>query len=304
MAAPTYADLENETRLGGFLKRRLQTHSKQTEEIDNPIKIQEVLGGSNQGLYVRGKGTLLQHSINDREILIYLPPTLKKKGDIPLLIVLHGGFGQATQIQNYLGIDPLADQGKFIVTYVDGTKVSRRLPDKFKGWNADGCCGEPMRAKIDDVTHIKKIITYLTEMYGIDPNQVYGTGHSNGAMMTQRMMYETNLYQSAVSISGTLQMEDHSYSYAKGKHLLNIHGTMDDNVPIEGGHTKAGINKQTAYKSQSYSKDLFERSGGQYDLLLLKGADHKPETINAKLIETEHLTLPQKIISYLGLLTF
>lgn len=258
---------------------------------------------ANKGFYKNGNGTLETLTLNDRDFIVYTPVKYSSSDDVkrPLLIVLHGGLGRASQIQNYIGLDPLADQKDFIVAYLDGTKVSRKLSKKRKGWNAGGCCGLPEDSKVDDIGHITNVIDYMESHYNIDKNRVFGTGHSNGGMMTQRIFCETDLYASAVSISGTLQIENASCKAASGKKILNIHGAQDANLPPEGGHTTTGVNKETKYKSQDYAREIYERDGAQYDLLLLEGAEHKPDTINLVLIKTEGMTLPEKIVSYLGL---
>ncbi len=187
------------------------------------------------------------------------------------------------------------------MAYLDGTQVAKKLPPKFKGWNAGDCCGQPQARDIDDISFIRAVIDSMHDAYGINKSHVYGTGHSNGGMMTQRIVCETNLYKGAVSLSGTLQMNVTSCPSARGANLVNIHGAKDANLPPEGGHTIKGFNKKTSYKSQQFSKAVFAKSGATYDLLLLKDADHSPLTLNGVLIEEHGMTLPETIVHYLKL---
>lgn len=274
-----------------FLAKRIL--EKKSEKAANPK-------GSKKGLYIKGQGKSYTQNINGREFIVYIPQKTPPAGQRTALIALHGGFGHAAHLQNYAGLDAVADHYGALVVYIDGTKVAGALPDKFKGWNAGGCCGQPETKKIDDIGLITSVIENLKTQYGVDPRRIYGTGHSNGAMMTQRIMCETNLYQSAVTYAGTLQMDLKSCPNAQGKIITNIHGSEDENLPVNGGHTKKGINKKTNYKSQANTKSVFEASGAQYNLILLQGADHSPETINEKLWETQNIPLPQAIFSYLG----
>lgn len=286
-----HAGERGEGRRAGFLKKLLE---RRMENAHNPA-------GSQESFHTKGAGRTIKETVNGRDFLVYVPPDLPKRGRVPLLIALHGGFGNAGHLQNYLGMDAFADKGGFIVAYLNGTQVAGALPAKFQGWNAGGCCGQPQQKGVDDIGYITAAIDVMKRKYRIDPRQVFGTGHSNGAMMSMRIMCETNLYQEAVVYSGTLQMDVEYCPQASGKRIMNIHGSQDTNLPIEGGHTKDGFNKRTNYKSQAYARELFESSGGVYDLLVLEGADHSPETLNAKLIETEGLTLPEKIVRELGL---
>ncbi len=264
-------------------------------------KKEEENKGSKEGLYTRGKGKSVRETIGDRHFIAYIPTSYDRLTGMPLLIVKHGGFGRAAQIQNYIGLDPFADQYGFIVAYLDGTQVAAKLPAKFKGWNAGECCGQPQIKGVDDIKFIANVIDSMSNKYGLDEGRVYGTGHSNGAMMTQRVICETNLYKDAITLSGTLQMDVKTCPHAKGSRIMNVHGAQDDNLPIEGGHTKAGINKKTNYKSQTYTKNVFSKSGAEYELFLLDGADHSPSTLNEILIKEHGMTLPEKIVDYLGL---
>ena len=298
---PTETHSEERKYKWGQLRENLSEKREIIADNKDSKRGQKVI--ANKGFYKNGNGTLETLSLNERDFIVYTPVKYSSSDDIkrPLLIVLHGGLGRAEQIQNYIGLDPLADQKNFIVAYLDGTKVSKVLPKKRKGWNAGGCCGLPEDNKVDDIAHIANVVDYMQNHYNIDTSRVFGTGHSNGGMMTQRIFCETDLYAGAVSISGTLQIENASCKAAAGKKILNIHGAQDANLPPEGGHTTTGVNKETNYKSQDYAREIYERDGAHYDLLLLEGAEHKPDTINLALIKTEHTTLPQKIVTYLGL---
>ncbi len=219
----------------------------------------------------------------------------------PLLVVLHGGFGNAQQIRSYIGLEPFADRAGFIIVYPDGTKVARMLSEKRKGWNGGECCGLPSITKVDDVAFITHTVDKMITDYGVDRANVYGTGHSNGAIMTYRLMCETNLYRAAVPYSGTLSMNVETCPAARGKRILAIHGQNDLNLPVQGGYTVKGFNKRTNYRSQQFTHDVFTRSGAKFQSLILPGAEHKPETLNAVLLATENVTLPQKIVAFLGL---
>ncbi len=278
----------------GFLGKIIKKKMEQRENENNNK-------GSKEGLYIQGSGKSENLQLGDRTFTLYTPKSFDKTKNRPLLIVLHGGFGSAKQIQNYIGLDPLADKFGFAVAYMDGTQVARKLPEKFKGWNAGDCCGQPQANNIDDVSFISGAIEYMHNNYGIDKSHVYGTGHSNGAMMTQRIICETDLYKDAITLSGTLQMDVKTCTKSKGSRIKNIHGAKDTNLPVEGGHTVEGFNKKTDYNSQESTKSVFAASGTNYELLILEEADHSPATLNEGLINTYGKTLPETIVEYLNL---
>lgn len=256
---------------------------------------------SKQGLNILGAGTAETRKIGARDFIVYTPPSLPPEGARPLLVALHGGFGNGSQIRGYLGIEPYADKYGFMVAYPSGTAVSRALSDNRAGWNGGECCGQPSETNVDDVGFITSVVDTLAANDGVDKKQVYGTGHSNGAIMTYRLLCETDLYRAAVPLSGTLELDVDSCPAAKNKPILAIHGENDQNLPVAGGHTTTGINARTNYRSQEYTRRVFMKSGAAYQLVILPGAEHRPETLNAALLKTENMTLPQTIVHFLGL---
>jgi polyhydroxybutyrate depolymerase len=249
---------------------------------------------------------LITESDEGRTALIYLPATLPASGSRALVVVLHGGLGNAQRIsaqqsESALNMNAVADTAGFVVAYLNGTPVARLLGADKLGWNAGKCCGQPAEKKIDDVAYIQATVHAIASKYGIDRNRIYGVGHSNGAMMTQRMMCETSLFAAAAPISGMLENDARICPPARGKRLMAIHGDDDQNVPIHGGKGSKGISR-THYASQAETAEIWQRSGATYDLHIVKGANHSTEKINMRLVETESTTLVQKIAQYFGLM--
>ncbi len=290
-AAGSLSAQETQPR-AGILKKILQERrERMQEQMDSGA-------ASEESLKTKGSNESKTHAIGDRNFIVYTPAGRDTK-NLPLLIVLHGGTGNAKHIQNYLGMDVLADKHGFVVAYLNGTPASKRMPEMMLAWNAGTCCGQASQNKVDDIGFIKRAIDEMAIIYGIDKSRVYATGHSNGAMMTMRLMCETNLLADATVYSGTIQVQN--CLAAQGKHLLNIHGKKDANLTYDGSPSTQGFYKGKSTRSQAESQALFEDGGGTYELLLLEDADHLPQTINAALIKTQGLTLPEKIAKSLNL---
>jgi len=239
-----------------------------------------------------------------RALYVHLPSALPPKGSRALVIVLHGGLGNADRIvaqrsESGLNLDAVADKYGFVVAYLNGTPVTRMLSGDMKGWNAGECCGRSSGSNVDDVGYIRGAIRVLAGSYGIDPGRVYGVGHSNGAMMLLRLMCETELFAAALPISGVLEIEARSCPAARGKGILAIRGADDGNVPMDGG-TGKGFSR-TNFRSQEYTRQVFVDSGARYSLLVLPGAEHKLETIERALERTEGLGLAEKAVEFFGL---
>jgi polyhydroxybutyrate depolymerase len=242
-----------------------------------------------------------------RSLIVYVPSRLPAPGARALVVVLHGGMGNAQRIEsgqseNGLNMDAVAEKASFIVAYLNGTPVTRRFGADKLGWNAGGgCCGQPAEKNVDDVRYIKSAVEYLTGQYGIDHSRIYGMGHSNGAMMTLRLMCETGIYAAAISISGPLNHESGNCNAARGKRILAIHGAEDANVPISGGRGTKGISG-AVYNSEERSRQSFVNSGASYNLLVMKGADHRLDHIENAIQQAEGLSIAEKAARFFGLL--
>ena len=244
-----------------------------------------------------------ESTFEGRSLIVYSPANLPPAGNRALVIVLHGGLGNAQRIESSqsesgLNLDRMAEKQGFIVAYLNGTPVTRRFgPDKL-GWNAGGgCCGKAAQDNVDDVRYIQEAVTHLTAQYGIDPHRIYGMGHSNGGMMTQRVMCETGLYAAALSISGPLNLEAADCHAARGKRILAIHGIDDRNVPMAGGRGTEGLS-QASYRSEEQSRQSFIRAGASYELQAVAHADHKLDDIAAALEQSEGHSIPEIAVRF------
>lgn len=245
-------------------------------------------------------------SYGGREMIVHQPETLPPTGSRSLVIVLHGGLGNADRIarrqsEGGLNMDAVADKSGFIVAYLNGTPVTRALGDRFLGWNAGGgCCGQSAANRVDDVAYIKGAVEWLIRRYGVDRARVFGIGHSNGAMMTLRLICETGIYAAGVALSGPLNLDVAACPAAHGARILAIHGEADENVPVEGGVGRKGLSR-VAFASEARSKATFTASGATYDLQIVPGADHQLDHIEAAIERTEGVAIAEKAAQFFGL---
>jgi polyhydroxybutyrate depolymerase len=256
-------------------------------------------------------GTLIAQTVTEtfagRIAVIYTPHTLPAAGSRALVVVLHGGLGNAQRIaqqrsERAINLNAVGDQGGFIVAYLNGTPVARLLSDERRGWNAGSCCGMPVEKGVDDVAYIQRAVEEIANRYGVDRKRIFGVGHSNGAMMTQRVMCETNLYAAGVPISGGLESGAQTCAGSQGKRIMAIHGEDDKNVPIGGGRGPKGLSG-VSFASQAATANVWRASGATYDLQVIPASDHSTEVIDAQIVKTESQTLAQKIARFFGLLT-
>ena len=158
-----------------------------------------------------------------RKYLLHVPPGASP-GRRPLVVVLHGGFGSAQQAQRSYRWDSLADREGFVVAYPNGVR---------RAWNAGTCCGPASRQGIDDVAFIDALVRALEGSGEIDPERVYATGMSNGAMMAYRLACDLPGRFAAIGpVAGTMTVHG---ARASATSVCHIHGLADHNVPFHGG---------------------------------------------------------------------
>jgi len=182
-----------------------------------------------------------------RTYLLHLPPAYVSQTSLPLVIVLHGGGGNAGGIVTTTGMSLKADEESFIAVYPNGTG---RLADHLLTWNACNCCGYAMDEDIDDVGFIKSLVTELQTKLSIDLKRVYVTGISNGAMMAYRLACELPEMVAAIApVAGALNCEDCQPSEPMS--AIIFHGTADEHVPYDGGvgskSLEARVDKPVSY---------------------------------------------------------
>lgn len=165
----------------------------------------------------------VESSGRERTFRLYRPAGLTGPA-APLVVMLHGGYGSASQAEGDYGWDAEADSGHFLVAYPDGMD---------RAWNAGGgCCGTPGTAGIDDVAFITAVVAAVRGEADVDPARIYATGISNGGMLAYRLACDTRLFAAIGPDSATLQG---SCDAPAAVSVIAIHGTADRYIPYDGG---------------------------------------------------------------------
>ncbi len=115
----------------------------------------------------------------------------------PVVIVLHGGGGNAANAVRMTGFDGIAEREGVVAVYPDGTAATDRRV--LLTWNAGHCCAAAMQNAVDDVGFVAAIIDALTASGQADPSRVYVTGMSNGGMMAHRLGRELSSRVAAIA---------------------------------------------------------------------------------------------------------
>lgn len=171
-----------------------------------------------------------------RPFIVHLPAGAAKE-NLPVVLVLHGGGGNAGNMRQMTGMNDVADKHGFIAVYPEG--YGSPVMNRIRTWNAGICCGPAKKKASDDVGYLGAVIDALIAQYKIDARRVYATGHSNGGMMSYRLACEMSDRIAAIAPNAG----QWPVSRCKAKRpvpVLHIHGTQDPCSLYDGGEKCGG----------------------------------------------------------------
>ncbi|MBX9666151.1 MAG: hypothetical protein K2X93_00975 [Candidatus Obscuribacterales bacterium] len=200
----------------------------QESSSNRPVAID---GGTNQGLngkkppkFGRSRSTITVDGIT-RKYWLHIPKPYTKEKRVPLVVVLHGGGGDARSAEWDSVMSKQSEKDNFVVAYPNGF---------MRTWNAGQCCGLARVHNIDDVKFVRLMISRLVEQLGVDRDRVYVTGLSNGGMLTYRIASELADVVAAVApVEGC--MYDVESTSDTPISVIAFHGKNDHVVRYEGG---------------------------------------------------------------------
>ena len=209
------------------------------------------------------KREIFNYNGQSRSYILHLPPSYNEENEMPLVVVLHGGGGNAKNIEEVTGFSEKADEEGFIVVYPDG---SGRFNRYLLTWNGGFCCGYALEHNIDDVGFIRALIEYLQENFAINRNMIYVTGISNGGIMSYRLGAELSDIFAAIapvagSIGGQATEADKIWCIPEPDYPISVivfHGKNDNRIPYDGGMPTANDTRGAfSYMSVNDSVSFF-----------------------------------------------
>jgi polyhydroxybutyrate depolymerase len=136
----------------------------------------------------RGDRQSFTHDGRTRTYIVRPPRDVaNNRTPLPVVLVLHGGGGNAVNAERMSGFTELVERERLIAVYPDGTG---RLPTTLLTWNADHCCALAMTERVDDVGFIAALLDTLAARYPVDARRIYVTGMSTGGMMAHKLARE------------------------------------------------------------------------------------------------------------------
>jgi polyhydroxybutyrate depolymerase len=157
-----------------------------------------------------------------RSYIVYRPSGLS--GSVPLVVMLHGGYGSATEAERSYGWDAEADRQHFLVAYPNSVGVA---------WNTGGgCCGQAAARNIDDAGFIGAMVRQISAEAAVDPARIYATGISNGGILAYTLACQTTIF-AAIGPDSATQLG--ACDQPAPLSVIHIHGSADATIPYDGG---------------------------------------------------------------------
>lgn len=117
-----------------------------------------------------------------------------------------------------------------------------------------------MEQQIDDVGFINALVDHLIQRFHADPQRIYVTGMSNGAIMAYRLAAELSDRIAAISpVSGPIGTQ--TVLLKRPVPILHFHGTADEYTPLEGAKCEQSLSGQELH-SVDHSIQTWVRLNG------------------------------------------
>jgi polyhydroxybutyrate depolymerase len=158
-----------------------------------------------------------------RSALVHLPP--RRRAHMPLIVALHGAYGNGAFMERYSGLSRLADRGGFAVVYPDAAGPRWRI--------AAGEGGA-------DVRFIDALLDRMLSAGCFDVTRVSAVGVSNGAGMAARLACAgDDRLAGLVAVAGDYARLP-TCRARRPLSVLEIHGTADAAAPYHPAPQASG----------------------------------------------------------------
>ncbi|MCA9689893.1 MAG: prolyl oligopeptidase family serine peptidase [Myxococcales bacterium] len=173
-----------------------------------------------------------------RSYWVYTPRGYDPSRSWPMVLVLHGGGGNAEGAQQTSFTPAAADKHGLIAVYPEGIGKSV-LGRRLATWNTGRCCGLAAEEHVDDVAFLRAVVDAVARTHAIDRARVFATGISNGGMMSERLACEAPELVAGVAVVGSPGYGPDCRASAPVA-VQVIHGTEDHCAEFSGGDRCGG----------------------------------------------------------------
>ena len=201
----------------------------------------------------------------EREYIVHPPPGFPGKRRWPLVLLFHGGAGNAGQALEHYGMRNAADRRGFLLVAPNGTGRS-----VLRTWNVKFGFGYAKDNDVDDVGFVRALLARLESTLPIDTRRVFATGISNGGMLCHFVAAGLPGSFAAIapvvgSYGGKAPDQDRWQTPPPPTAPVSVmafNGGKDDHVPLEGGRQRKSIGTAVEVKSAAETARFWTTADG------------------------------------------
>lgn len=134
---------------------------------------------------------------------------------------------------------------RLTVQYINQTMARVAPAFECPAWDgSDACCNPEQGGRGDDVAYLLSVVDAIAGRYDVDRSRVYLLGIATGGFMANRLACEApEVFAGVATFAGATWSDPTRCDPPLGAatNVLNMHGTADLTVPIEGGANFAGV---------------------------------------------------------------
>ncbi|MDH5580462.1 MAG: hypothetical protein OEY33_01015 [Bdellovibrionales bacterium] len=165
-----------------------------------------------------------------KSAVLLIPDDYQKEEQIPLIVSLHGFIDPGIFINIALPIKSFVDSRKIFALKPFGTRDI--LLNRF--WNTGEWCCNFFQKKINDVEYLKNLILKIKNDFP-QIGKVIIMGHSNGAIMSQKMICDhPDIISGVISYAGAGLLKSRNCKTKKEFTYIQINGKKDALIKFEG----------------------------------------------------------------------
>jgi len=217
----------------------------------------------NRFIFYEGQATYsINHNGLDREYILYIPPNIESRTNLPVIFNFHGYQGRANQFFNMTDLIEIANENGVVLVYPQGAP----LDGGPSHWNAAPLNSSTPsfvnKSNVNDLEFFFYLLDDVNRNNILDLNRVYAIGYSNGGMFSHFLACNTeNIFAAIGDVAGTMLLDTYNNCNPSSPvPVLKIHGTSD-NVVSYNGFDQAGFKTVedvvNFWKTNNKSNDQF-----------------------------------------------
>ena len=180
---------------------------KNSEDFNSSLK-----DSFNRFIFYEGQATYsINHNGLDREYILYIPPNIESRTNLPVIFNFHGYQGRANQFFNMTDLIKIADENGVVLVYPQGAP----LDGGPSHWNAAPLSSSTpsfvSKSNVNDLEFFFYLLDDVNQNNILDLNRVYAIGYSNGGMFSHFLACNTeNVFAAIGDVAGTMLLETYN----------------------------------------------------------------------------------------------